>query len=167
MLYSWTRVQWLVRLDTLGPALLPPPSRAGGRPLLWDWDQRRGLASLRKAGSPRREPVSCPNSSVWQPSPPAENREWRVGRQAKRDGLLVSLRMEVWKMEKKECPDSDKDSAKEQLCLCYLHSYGFSSGHVRMWDLDHKKAECWRTDTFGLWYWRRLLRITWTARRSN
>ena len=30
-----------------------------------------------------------------------------------------------------------------------------------------KKAECWRIDAFELWCWRRLLRIPWTARRSN
>ena len=30
-----------------------------------------------------------------------------------------------------------------------------------------KKAECWRTDTFELWCWKRLLRVPWTARRSN
>ena len=30
-----------------------------------------------------------------------------------------------------------------------------------------KKAECQRTDAFKLWYWRRLLRVPWTARRSN
>ena len=30
-----------------------------------------------------------------------------------------------------------------------------------------KKAECWRTDTFELWCWRRLLRVPWTARRCN
>ena len=30
-----------------------------------------------------------------------------------------------------------------------------------------KKAECWRIDAFELWYWRRLLRVPWTARRSN
>ena len=30
-----------------------------------------------------------------------------------------------------------------------------------------KKAECWRMDTFKLWCWRRLLRVPWTARRSN
>ena len=30
-----------------------------------------------------------------------------------------------------------------------------------------KKAECWRIDEFELWYWRRLLRVPWTARRSN
>ena len=30
-----------------------------------------------------------------------------------------------------------------------------------------KKAECQRTDAFEVWCWRRLLRVTWTARRSN
>ena len=30
-----------------------------------------------------------------------------------------------------------------------------------------KKAEHWRIDAFALWCWRRLLRIPWTARRSN
>ena len=30
-----------------------------------------------------------------------------------------------------------------------------------------KKAECWRVDTFELGCWRRLLRVPWTARRSN
>ena len=30
-----------------------------------------------------------------------------------------------------------------------------------------KKAECWRIDAFALWCWRRLLRVPWTARRSN
>ena len=30
-----------------------------------------------------------------------------------------------------------------------------------------KKAKCWRIDAFKLWCWRRLLRVPWTARRSN
>ena len=30
-----------------------------------------------------------------------------------------------------------------------------------------KKAECQRTDAFEVWCWRRLLRVPWTARRSN
>ena len=38
--------------------------------------------------------------------------------------------------------------------------YGYES-----WTL--KKAERWRIDAFELWYWRRLLRVPWTARRSN
>ena len=38
--------------------------------------------------------------------------------------------------------------------------YGFES-----WTI--KKAECWRIDAFELWCWSRLLRVPWTARRSN
>ena len=30
-----------------------------------------------------------------------------------------------------------------------------------------KEAECWKIDAFELWCWRRLLRVPWTARRSN
>ena len=30
-----------------------------------------------------------------------------------------------------------------------------------------KKAECRRIDSFELWYWKRPLRVPWTARRSN
>ena len=46
-------------------------------------------------------------------------------------------------------------------------SYGFSSSHVWMCELDHKKAEHWRIDAFELWCWRRLLRVPWTARSSK
>ena len=46
-------------------------------------------------------------------------------------------------------------------------SYGFSSSHVQMWELAIKKVEHWRINTFELWCWRRLLRVPWTARRSN
>ena len=38
--------------------------------------------------------------------------------------------------------------------------YGYESWTV-------KKAECTRIDAFELWCWRRLLRVPWTARRSN
>ena len=47
-------------------------------------------------------------------------------------------------------------------------SYGFSSSHVYRCESETiKKAECWRIDAFELWYWRGLLRVPWTARRSN
>ena len=36
-----------------------------------------------------------------------------------------------------------------------------------MWELDYKKSWAWRIDAFKLWCWRRLLRVPWTARRSN
>ena len=46
-------------------------------------------------------------------------------------------------------------------------SYGFPSSHVCMWELDYK--ECWvrRIDDFELWCWQKVLRVPWTARRSN
>ena len=47
-------------------------------------------------------------------------------------------------------------------------SYGFSSSHVWMWELDNKKGlSNWRMDAFKLWCWRRLLRVPWTTGRSN
>ena len=46
-------------------------------------------------------------------------------------------------------------------------SYGFSSIMYGCESWTIKKAECQRIDAFELWYWRRLLRVPWTARRSN
>ena len=44
--------------------------------------------------------------------------------------------------------------------------YDFSSSHVWMCELDYKVGRQ-RIDAFELWCWRRLLRVPWTARRSN
>ena len=49
----------------------------------------------------------------------------------------------------------------------YSQDYGFSSSHVWVWEPDRKKSEGWRIDAFELWCWRRLLRVPWSARRSN
>ena len=46
-------------------------------------------------------------------------------------------------------------------------SYGFSSSHVWMESWTINKAKHQRIDTFELWCWRRLLRVPWTAWRSN
>ena len=51
--------------------------------------------------------------------------------------------------------------------ICLVKT-GFSSSHVWMWVMAYtKKAEHRRIDAFELWGWRRLLRVSWTARRSN
>ena len=42
--------------------------------------------------------------------------------------------------------------------------YVVMNGYER-WTIE--KAECQRIDAFELWHWRRLLRVSWTARRSN
>ena len=45
--------------------------------------------------------------------------------------------------------------------------YGFSSSHVWMWELNYKESWAWKNWYFDLWCWKRLLRVPWTARRSN
>ena len=46
-------------------------------------------------------------------------------------------------------------------------SYDFSSSHIWMWELDHKESWALKNWCFELWYWRRLLRVPWTAWRSS
>jgi len=46
-------------------------------------------------------------------------------------------------------------------------SYGFSSSRVWMWELDYKEHWVLKIDAFELWCWRKILRVPWTARRSN
>ena len=45
--------------------------------------------------------------------------------------------------------------------------YGFSRSHVQMWELDYKESWAPKNWCFELWCWRRLLRVPWTAKRSN
>ena len=45
--------------------------------------------------------------------------------------------------------------------------YGFSSSHVWMWELDYKESWVLKNWCFEMWCWRRLLRVSWTPRRSN
>ena len=72
----------------------------------------------------------------------------------------------------KKSYDKPRQHDKKQRCyfankgLC-SQGYGFSSGHVWVWELDYKKAEHQRIDVFELWCWRRPLRVPWTARRLN
>ena len=49
----------------------------------------------------------------------------------------------------------------------YSQSYGFPVVMYRCESCTVKETEHWRTDAFELWCWRRLLRLPWTARRSN
>ena len=43
----------------------------------------------------------------------------------------------------------------------------FFSSHVWMWELDCKESWALKNWFFELWWWRRLLRVPWTARRAN
>ena len=48
-----------------------------------------------------------------------------------------------------------------------INSLALSLLHSPTLELDIKKGECWIIDAFELWCWRKLLKIPWTARRSN
>ena len=52
-----------------------------------------------------------------------------------------------------------------KVCLVKAMVFPVVMYQCESWTL--KKAECQRTDAFELWCWRRLLRVPWTARRSN
>ena len=78
----------------------------------------------------------------------------------------------------KDACSLDKSYAKPRQCInkqrhhfadkgLFSQSFGFSSSLVWMWSWTIKKAECWRIYAFELWCWRSLLRVPWTARRSN
>ena len=49
----------------------------------------------------------------------------------------------------------------------YCQGSGFSSGHVWMCELYCEESWVPKSDAFELWCWKRLLRVPWTARRSN
>ena len=51
------------------------------------------------------------------------------------------------------------------ICLVKAMIFPVVTYGCKSWTV--KKAECPRMDAFGLWCWRRLLRVPWTARRSN
>ena len=52
-----------------------------------------------------------------------------------------------------------------KICLVKAMFFPVVTYGCESWTM--KKAECWRIDAFELWCWRRLLRISWTAQRSN
>ena len=49
----------------------------------------------------------------------------------------------------------------------YSQRYGFSSSHVRMWELDHKEGWVQKKWCFQIVVLEKTLRVPWTARRSN
>ena len=51
--------------------------------------------------------------------------------------------------------------------ICLVKAMIFPVVMYRCESWTIKKAECWRMDAFELWCWRQLLRVSWTARRSN
>jgi len=71
-----------------------------------------------------------------------------------------------------ESDDKPRQCVEKQRHYCadkgpYSQGYGLPSGHAWLWELDGKEGRTPKNDTFELWCWRRLLKVPWTARRSN
>ena len=88
-----------------------------------------------------------------------------------------SLQMVIAAMKLKDTPwkesyDQPRQHIKKQRHY-FVNKVPSSQGYgfpVVICGCEHwtvKKAECQRIDAFKLWCWRRLLRVPWTARRSN
>ena len=71
----------------------------------------------------------------------------------------------------KKSYDQPRQQKKQRHCFANKgpssQSYDFSNSHVWMWELDPKEGWAPKIDAFEIWCWRRLLRISWTARKSN
>ena len=72
----------------------------------------------------------------------------------------------------KESYDQPRQRIKKQR-HCFANkgpssqSYNFSSSYEWIWEWEHKESWALKNRCFELWCWRRLLRVPWTARRSN
>ena len=87
-----------------------------------------------------------------------------------------SWRLQSWNLKTlapgKKSYDKPRQHIKKQrhylltkICLVKAMIFPVVMYRYESWAL--KKAECRRIDAFELWCWRRLLRVPWTARRSN
>ena len=64
-----------------------------------------------------------------------------------------------------QCIKKQKHYFRNNICLVQAMVFPVVMYGCESWTI--KKAEHWRIDAFELWCWRRLLRVPWTARRSN
>ena len=82
------------------------------------------------------------------------------------------MKLKRWLIFWKENYDKPRQRTKKQRhhLPTKVHIVKAMVSRIVMYGCDSwtiKKVECWRIDAFGLWCWRRLLSIPWTARRSN
>ena len=59
----------------------------------------------------------------------------------------------------------DKPTLPTKICIVKAMVFQIVKYECESWAI--KKAELWKFDAFELWCWRRLLRVPWTARKSN
>ena len=95
------------------------------------------------------EKWSCGNQSPWL--------QIILQNYSHQDNMVLAQKQEYRPMEQDRNP---RDKSTQLWALFPVVMYGCES-----WTI--KEAEYWRTDTFELWCWGILFRVSWTARRSN
>ena len=60
---------------------------------------------------------------------------------------------------------SRDNASLTKVCIVKIMVFPVVMYECESWNI--KKAECQRFDAFEMWWWRRLLRVSWTARRAN
>ena len=85
--------------------------------------------------------------------------------------IMLGIMWFVRRLGRKAMTNLDKILKRGDITLptkvCIVKAMVFPVVTYRYVSWTIKKAECRRIDTFKLWCWRRLLRVPWTARRSN
>ena len=114
-------------------------------------------------------PGVCPLLS-WGPSPPL----WLLGLAKEENKYLHWAGQEIKRrllLGRKAMTNLDSILKSRDITLpTKVHIFKAAVFPVAMYGCESwniKKAERWRIDAFELWCWRRLLRVPWTARRSN
>ena len=94
---------------------------------------------------------------------------WKIDGETVTDFTFLGLQYHCrwWLQPWKKSYDQPKQHIKKQRLCPSSQSYVFPVVMYGYQSWTIKKAECRRTDAFELWCWRRLLRVPWTARRSN
>ena len=107
--------------------------------------------------------------------------QWQIDRETVRDFILggskitadgdYSHEIKTLTLWKKSMTTLDSILKSRDITLptkvCLVKAIVFFSSRIWIWVLEYKKAECWWSDAFELWCWRRLLRVPQTGRRSN
>ena len=85
--------------------------------------------------------------------------------------VIAAMKLRHWLLGRKVMTNVDSIFKSRNITLTTkVHLVKAIVFPVVMYGCEHwtlKKAKCHRTDVFELWSWRRLLRVPWTARRSN
>ena len=81
--------------------------------------------------------------------------------------VIAAMKLKDTSLWKKSYDSILKSGDITLLTKVHLVKVMVSNSHIWMWELDHKESWALKNWYFELWWWRRLLRVSLTARRAN